>query len=56
MVEAYCRWHDKFLRDVAEQEQDSCYEKNMNCDDCPDRIWKENTSEDGGEDPDEEGE
>ena len=32
--EAYCLWHNKFLRDVAEHESDACSDYGMYCTDC----------------------
>ena len=34
MNEAYCLWHDKELKDVAEWQQDQCSDKEMKCDNC----------------------
>ncbi len=36
--EAYCRWHDKPLIKVAEHEQEWCYEKGMQCEDCDNLV------------------
>ena len=34
MVEAYCNWHQKNLRDVAEHEQEQYEENKQKCDEC----------------------
>lgn len=34
MKEAYCLWHDKWLKDVAEWQQEQCEEAGMKCEDC----------------------
>lgn len=39
--EAYCRWYDKKLEDVAEHEQEQCKENGQCCTDCTDLISKE---------------
>lgn len=31
---AYCLWHDKELKDVAEWQQEQCEEAGMKCKDC----------------------
>ncbi len=36
--EAYCRWYDKTLKDVAEHEQEQCYMNGKQCMDCDDLI------------------
>lgn len=36
--EAYCRWHDKTLRSVAEHEQEMCWMSGRQCMDCDDLI------------------
>lgn len=42
MREAYCRWHNKLLRDVAEHEQEEC---GGNCSDCEDMVPGKSTGE-----------
>lgn len=42
MKEAFCVWHEKCLRDVAEHEQDAC---GGNCSDCECLSEKENLEE-----------
>lgn len=32
---AYCRWYEKRLEDVAEHEQEQCYENGQDCMNCP---------------------
>lgn len=32
---AYCNWHRKKLADVAEHEQEQCWEQGWKCEDCP---------------------
>lgn len=39
--EAFCRWHDKQLRDVTEVQQEQCEENGQQCDGCPDLILRE---------------
>ena len=34
MNEAYCLWHDKQLKDVAEWQQEQYEEEGMKCEDC----------------------
>ena len=40
--EAYCRWHDKPLREVSENEQEQCYENGMDCT-CCDNLVTDNS-------------
>lgn len=39
--EAFCRWYEKPLRDVAEVQQEQCEENGQQCDGCPDLILRE---------------
>lgn len=41
MSEAYCLWHDKELKDVAEWQQDQCSDKGMKCENCEFLTTKE---------------
>ena len=41
MTEAYCRWYEKPMRELAEHEQEQCTENGQQCDKCPDLILKE---------------
>ena len=38
--EAFCRWHDKPLRDVTEVQQEQCEENGQQCDGCPNLILR----------------
>lgn len=35
MGESYCKWHDKKTQDVAEYEQEQCWDYGWDCRDCP---------------------
>lgn len=45
MQRAYCRWYEKKLEDVTEQEQYQCEENGQDCADCPDRVLKDNETD-----------
>lgn len=35
MAAAFCKWHNKRLEDVAEHEQEQCWEQKWDCMECP---------------------
>lgn len=35
---AFCRWHEKEMRDLTEHEQQQCEESGQHCDQCPDLV------------------
>lgn len=41
MQEAYCRWYEKGLRDIAEHEQEQCDKNKQKCDGCPNLDFRE---------------
>jgi len=41
MKEAYCRWHQKTMRELTEHEQENCETYGMKCEDCQDLIMRE---------------
>lgn len=45
MQRAYCRWYEKELENVTEQEQYQCDENGQDCADCPDRAFKDITED-----------
>ena len=49
MKEAYCRWYEKPMRELAEHEQEQCAENGQKCEDCPDLILQEKERQAGNE-------
>lgn len=47
--EAYCRWHEKPLREVAEHEQEQCYKNGMYCDGCDNLVVENSGTEENDE-------
>lgn len=41
MKEAYCRWYGRFMRDLAEHQQEQCEEYGQKCDNCQDLVVEE---------------
>ena len=37
----YCRWYEKKMEDLAEHEQERCYQDGQECFECPCLIYEE---------------
>ncbi len=46
MQAAYCRWYGQKMSDVADHEQEECWENGQDCAVCPDLVSKEIDEED----------
>ncbi len=44
--ESYCRWHEKYMRELTEHEQGQCEKYDWDCRECPYMIGRERKEHD----------
>lgn len=40
MFQAFCRWYNVPMKDLAEHEQEQCEENGQQCEGCPDLVMQ----------------